>query len=1186
MNRFRKSKKVKEVRQEPESVPPVPVVPIQAIPKLPKKHKPEPEPEPENKPEFNLDNALPSTDDFRTSLIMPKLSARFSMLREQDNPASKIGKANDDSVLFPKRASRLNLFGHNPTSPGLLADIAEVSSLRPSFDSGRAGSFASSRDDETDYTKPPGGSVMSRARPGEGNNLFGGRQKVYKIPVKSTESGGTGGLKGRTLYDDDVTLSTFQRLRLEEKENRLAETMDSLQGPTAGDSSELSSIHSIKRTTTSSTASGPSNGRTSTAATSIDEQPATTTAEPSQTSSSTGPTVPERPKPRRLYGQGLEQSQNKKSPAFAAISKFENLSRQRAGNLETPPLNRHFSRSAHNLRDRLQTSSPVQATSPHENTPPPSATSPGLQSNKELGFEPASASSTTGYGVIPPLSPPVSENEDASILAAALQPEDKGKATAMGLFNKPNSKYDEQQFTRRQLQMHEGRNTPELRQQSSRGEAQVPDDKRARRLSKASKHSKTESESSRYSVNPTGSNSPASNEREPHPSTGATFFANSSGSESESEDEEDREPSRKPSSQALDDVHPALRPSSTGYAEDEADTSVQESSILLPEVRFSDLRDLNPITETSETDAVAPTIVEEESSEKALDSPTLGPSGLGLSGLVRTHLRHDSDKSSIYPLPQSPGLPSTDPARYRESIIDPAVQGFRLSYATYTDCIQEDDDMDQNYGAVQETLDKISQPSENQGMSNMSMRAKQMLEQAAALRDPSSDSQTQETDERGHGHSAWQEDLDSKPKRRDSADTDTEREEFANELAERRRKVQEKLRDFAETESRSSSPAPGRSTPDLRGNPLAALKNRSSKKTDSAHSKNSKMFGNRSRATSVSSVVSEVENDEQSPYELGRHSNGSTGKHIWQKARALRRYSRDESRDSSPHRGPSPPSRPESDASGRLKSGARGRDDLEKVDEDFVSQHTSRSSGEASGNRTSDSMTHPSVDAGEQSPYERSASVTSGKYFSGNPSGKLDANSPGEPAELGLSPRPSPAAPYSANTTPPLNEMSSDSSAASTPASFPPGSHTIPQRASGSSGLQKRAVNKLQISEPTLVSSTYRVPTVNLPPGASLTNGMDTPPVPPMNPRRRRQTTTQTILGALKGEKHEHPPVPPSNHSEERSTFSDEGERFPKVLNRLRNISSEGSSLHGKARKDSAAPQQSPGSLRPGGGMF
>lgn len=1168
MNRFRKSKKVKEVRQEPESVPPVPVIPIQAIPKLPKKSKKE-EPQPEPEPEFNLDNALPSTDDFRTSLIMPKLSARFSMLREQDDPTSKIGKANDDSVLFPKRASRLNLFGHNPIGPGLLADIAEVSSIRPSLDSGRAGSFAESRDDETDFTKPPTGSVMSRARPGEGNNLFGGRQKVYKIPVKSTESGGSGGLKGRTLYDDDVTLSTFQRLRLEEKENRLAETMDCLQGPTAADHSELSSI---KRTTTSSTASGPSNARTSTAATSIDEEPSTVSTEPSQTASNPGPTVPERPKPRRLYGQGLEQPQNKKSPAFAAISKFESLSRQRTGNLETPPLNRHFSRSAHNLRDRLQTSSPVNAASGHENTPPPSATSPHPQNNKELGFEPNSAPSPTGYGVIPPLSPPVSENE---ILAAAMQPEDKGKATAMGLFNKPNSQYDEQQFTRRQLQMHEGRNTPELRQQSPRRGAPVPDNGRGRRLSNGSKRSKTESVSSHYSVRRTSSNSPGPNAREagPNGSSGATFFANSSGSESEGEGEEDRGPSRKPSSQALDDIHPALRPCNTELAEDDAEAAVQEPSVILPEVRFSDLRDLNSLTEISEPDAGAPAIVEEESSEKALDSPTLGPSGLGLSGLIRTHLRHDSDKSSIYPFPQSPGLPSTDAARYRESIIDPAVDNFRLSYATYTDCIQEDDWMDTSYNAVQSTFDKISEPTPNDSMSSMSLRAKQMLEQATALgaRD-GDDFQTRESSE--------QDELKSNQRRRGSVETEREREEFANELAERRRKVQEKLRDFAENESRSSSPAPGRSTPDLKGNAFAALKNKSSKKADSAHSK---IFGNRSRATSVSSVVSDMENDDQSPYALGRHSNSSTGKNIWQKARALGRSSREESRDSSPRRGPSPSSRPESDMSGRSKISLRARDDLDKVDEYFVSQHTSRSSGETSGNRTSDSVTastRPSVEAGEQNPYERSASVASGNYSGGRP-GQLEVNSAGEPPELGLSPRPSPAAPYSANTTPPLYEMSSDSSAASTPASFQSGSNVISQRAAGSSGLQKRMVNKMQISEPTLVSSTYRVPTVNLPPGASLTNGMETPPVPPMNPRRRRQTATQTILGALKGDKNEQPPVPPNSHAEERSTFSDEGERFPKALNRLRNISSEGSSLHGKARKDSVIPQQSPSTSRP-----
>ena len=61
----------------------------------------------EPKPALDLSSALPKADDFRTSLIMPGLSTRFSMLREQDDPTSKIGKASDDSVLQPRRNGRL-----------------------------------------------------------------------------------------------------------------------------------------------------------------------------------------------------------------------------------------------------------------------------------------------------------------------------------------------------------------------------------------------------------------------------------------------------------------------------------------------------------------------------------------------------------------------------------------------------------------------------------------------------------------------------------------------------------------------------------------------------------------------------------------------------------------------------------------------------------------------------------------------------------------------------------------------------------------------------------------------------------------------------------------------------------------------------------------------------------------------
>ena len=202
---------------------------------------------------------------------MSGLSARFSMLREQDDPKSKIGKAADDSVLFPKRQSRLNDFGFHSTG---LHDIAEVSSIktsiRPPFASNRIDSFHSLESSGDD-----GGSIMSRAKPGEGNNLFGGRQKIYKIPV-----GGSNGdmrkMGGRALYEDDVSQSAFQKLRDREREEREREQQE--RDDEADSSFPLRSNsppllgYNRNRETSSTTSSGPSLTRSSTAATSVYSQ--------------------------------------------------------------------------------------------------------------------------------------------------------------------------------------------------------------------------------------------------------------------------------------------------------------------------------------------------------------------------------------------------------------------------------------------------------------------------------------------------------------------------------------------------------------------------------------------------------------------------------------------------------------------------------------------------------------------------------------------------------------------------------------------------------------------------------------------------------------------------------------------------------------------------------------------------
>ena len=124
--------------------------------------------------------------------------------------------------------------------------------------------------------------------------------------------------------------------------------------------------------------------------------------------------------------------------------------------------------------------------------------------------------------------------------------------------------------------------------------------------------------------------------------------------------------------------------------------------------------------------------------------------------------------------------------------------------------------------------------------------------------------------------------------------------------------------------------------------------------------------------------------------------------------------------------------------------------------------------------------------------------------------GRKDRLTAGGPSPITLSPnvyspaassvRPSPVASpaFAQNMTPPLSGANTPvgSTFSSPPVSQPSGRPT--------NVLRKKTISKGDISEPTLVSSTSNIDTIDLPEGASLKNGMDDPPpVPQMNPRRR-----------------------------------------------------------------------------------
>ncbi|KAJ4190260.1 hypothetical protein NW767_005888 [Fusarium falciforme] len=590
MNRFRGRKKGKDELDAPR--PSVESESSSPFKMFGKKKAPEEEP----KKEIDLASALPSTDEFRTSLLMTNLSARFSMLREQDDPNTKVGKASDDSVLFPKRQSRMMDFGF---SAGL-GDIAEVESIRAPF---ARSSFQSSDD-----AASTSGSMMGRSKPTEGNNLFGGRQKIYKIAA-----GGSGAMSGRALYDDDVAQSAFQKWRQAEKERRQSledlDQNDSVESETARPESPAQPDYNRKRETNSTTSSGP---RNSTAATSVNSsQPASVKdwqsfAGTSRTVSPTPPMERSVTRTRRLYEQSLNQDvQDQQS---SALSRLDTLSRRTLGN-RTPDLTPTLpSPASATFGDRFVNRSILaKASAPNLRSfspPTSSQLGPVDSANKYPSVE------EKAFGATPPLSPPISETGEA-------QPLDRSKL----LNGRSSGQYDENRYAQRQVQMQQGRDTPTNRFRAESNASQPVS------VSRSSSTNRTfeKHDSSLFKTEPTV-------QEETQPST---FF--------DDDDDDQPLPSEVPPPQNPPPPPPQV------HVERPADHEH-------PAFRKSALP--TPLSLSDRPESIA-SRAKDESPE---DSPTLGPASGGLSGMVRQHLRNDSTASSVYgSLPNDADLASRFP---------------------------------------------------------------------------------------------------------------------------------------------------------------------------------------------------------------------------------------------------------------------------------------------------------------------------------------------------------------------------------------------------------------------------------------------------------------------------------------------------------------------------------------------
>ena len=1179
---------------------------VPALPSFARTFKRKKTPVPEPTPEIDLNAALPPSDDFRTSLLMPKLCARFSMLKEQDDPDSILGKAKDDSVLFPKRASRLELFNNRPG----LSDIAEADShgvaRRPPFATTRTESFNSEGYGTDD------GSVMARAKPGEGNTMFGGRQKLYKIPVGAAgsvkyfgnqeehevPSGGTMG--GKPIYESDTTRSTFQQLRQWEKEEREKATRELSQGRPSrehdGSGSPPYARYNRNRETASSTTSAPSQSRASTAATSVASQKSIYAAHEdihggplNLTQMSNVTSDKHFIKSRRMYGQGMDRETLDHQPSLQRVGSFNRFRTPTSG-LAANPLRQ--SRSATNLGERFQRGAPLYTSNPTRTESPVPSPTPPTMAEFNLGLNddhPGNNMVDSGYGRSPPVSPPMSPEPDPT-LVASLEPNDIGKATASGAFNKPRKQYDEQQYLQRQLQMREERNTPSpqfsrpfspalssLNDQSSAG--------RSRNNSQGSAFSRNNSirrpwiEDRLPRPGLDGRQSAASrhtHEEHVRPAIERSFFTSNSINSGDASPT----PGSEPESDGHDAVHAGSQTSieSGEECKTEQERAIYES--LHPGDTFDDAasESRSYLSETT----IKPAQDQPAGDLKAAidaDSPTLGPVGVsnGLSGLVRAHLRSDSGQSSIYP--------EDTPRQSRKNEIRESIFGHGSALSD------------------QAELEEINSAGGGHDMASpppLSLAARTILEQAKTFRniDTSKAKQLVGTNKaqrilgneapcNSHGSDATHgEQIRSHHIRGASTETQQEREELAQELAERRRIVQGKLQTFVEAESRSASPAPSMRTRDnspATGSMGFGLLKKSSRGSLIGKEKNSKamkMLGIENetvnnpppglfmmrdqlpdRAMPPRSKSGAPSQRKDIPYAMNESLSigHPTNKPRRSEDRNARNHSRHSSKSSSAYSGSS------EKALGPHAIGLAGAGPVKHKEHIVNGQVETMRSQSANGTSPFDHPilvpSRPSMDTSDRSLPPTSPRLRSNsRPLPVSAAGKRTAPA-GTPYMINPSSRPGP--PNFSKSAPAFRENQMYN-----PANQPilTGSRQSPPRPLFRSGQgRKQSINKQDISEPTFISCTSSVDTIDLPPGANLKNGMDevsppnsAPPIPIRDSRRKRTITLRQAFG--RSEKGDYSPAmlspAPSTTSpidpyEERSTFSDD-EPASKPKQRLR----------------------------------
>lgn len=1051
------------------------------------------------KSQVDLSTALPALDDFRTSLIMPNLSARFSMLREQDDPASKIGKASDDSVLTPRRKSRLHDFDLDLTTTTSRENVDSVTSKpstieRPWLPAKQHDSFVSDQSAGSDSNSDP--SMMNRTRPTDGNVLFGGRQKVYRLP--SSGHSKTNGL-GKVLYGNDLSSSPYQKHKQDQPLTMAASTIDFefqtdnesvSAGSARGANVETSSIGTSQlvdeiqaphktsaslRSQRSGDSSVPSQAQ-STAPTSIHSQP------PSAPTPATQSPAPAMPKPlgipersltkRRLYEQGLDQHMYEQQTT--ALTRLNSVHRQQSRS-KSPPAALNAKAFGSIPDSAMPSSSSSRPQSP--NTLHPLTTFGSLRASTSGGSTP----------ITNPQSPtffPNGESEEFNMLAATVAPGDRGKATAMGAFNKPKQQFDEEQYLQRLQQLQAAQAASEAGHHDDLVHVpqSIPEEAPVEDVGDASDEKMSPSQMSERAFAVFQSAASAMRSVQSSPNPNASPNPNGSGFDDanktffhHSDDEQPQSAIDSPQARAKE-----YSPSMPAARQFHLPHVPAPTSEHLPRTQPTSFPE---IQEEDEENASA---IGSRHSQATSASGYRKPQALG--GLVHQHLRNSSEQSSIGPAHQRNASSQSSvyySNSHRQSSIDDesahAINTPRQTDNKHTNSNPWDiDDFASSY-----YYDKRRSAREDQ--------TRQGVPEVDGL-----------AGSQQAGAPAWQAELKLQHTRETSSGTIQEREAFANELAARQKAIQAKMKGITEVESRAASPSPAASGASKALNMLRSV---SSREVMSKHEpqreqqpKAMKLLG-----LSTTSLNSHPEQDDFS---------------------SQRKPSIDPSQAEIKQAVPFPGARARGDSESSVVGPAR------LVSTANSSQPRARSNSVASGagDRSRAAPVGGDVPTGQRPEMpsaavrpvqpRRSPLAVDGQSLSPQMPKEFEAQSPRSTGghnpnqllspistRMGARSASGPATSNSAGASP-STPYSGMSSGLNSPKEY--GVSVItpqhPHIKSKANASRRRNVTKFDISEPVLISSTSNVETVDLPTGASLRNG-DVLPAQHSSGKPRRQRT-------------------------------------------------------------------------------